>query len=171
MTDRIGDRIGAALVAPRRALAAADDEAAAGRAGSDLAALIVLGFVAAHLRELVAAAWLGWSHGVGIGLGAFVNALSRAIATDVLVLFGAGLLLTLVAGRARAPGRDFDLTCVAFVPYVVVKLAATLVFLAADRAPGPIVEQVVWFGGLAWCGALLALAWRQARARLAEVSP
>lgn len=146
-------------------MAAADEETAAGRAGSDLAALIGFAFVAAHLRELVAAGWLGWSNGVGVGLGAFVNTLSRAIATDILVLFGAALVLTVAAGRKRSLGRDMDLACVAFVPYVVVKAAASLVFLALNRVPPGRVETAVWAVGLAWCGVLLALAWQQARAR------
>ncbi|HUH01992.1 MAG TPA: redoxin domain-containing protein [Kofleriaceae bacterium] len=121
--------------------------------------------MAAHLRELVAAGWLGWSNGLAVGVGAFVSAISRAIATDVLVLFGAALVLTVAAGRKRSLGRDMDLACVAFVPYMVVKAAAALILLAANRVPASWVELAVWAAGLAWCGVLLALAWRQASAR------
>jgi hypothetical protein len=154
-------------VTPRTALAAADEDAAAGRAGSDLAALLAFGFVAAHLRELVLAGWLGWTNGVQVGLGAFVNSLSRAIATDVLALFVAAALLTVALGRKRALGRDIDLACVAFVPYLALKFAATLGFLIIDRAPSELAETAVWVVGLAWAGVVLVLAWQHGRTRTA----
>lgn len=153
------------MVAPREALAAADEDAAAGRAGSDVAALLAFGFVAAHLRELVAAAWVGYASGIRVGLSAIVGSISRAVAVDVMVLFGAALLLTVAVGRKRSIGRDIDLACVAFVPLLALQFAATLVFLLLGRAPSAVAENAIWAGGLVWCGAVLVLAWQHARRR------
>ncbi len=162
--------MGAALAAPRLALAAADREEAAGKAGSDVALLIALYFVAGHLRELVVSLWLGRDVGLGQGASTLVTALAHAIAYDLIGLFAASVLLTIAAGRKRSIGRDFDLACVAFIPYLTVKIAATIFFELWGTPPLMIARgvRVVAFG---WTFAVLLLAWQQARSRPGEAAP
>ncbi len=103
--------------------------------------------------------------GPGIALGNLLNAISRAVATDLTFLFVAAIALTLAIGRRRSLARDFDLACVALVPFVIVELVTGLaVWLAPGlaRDPAGMIAGVVAYG---WAGAILVLAWRRARRR------
>jgi hypothetical protein len=113
------DRLGAALLAPKKAFAEAD----AGRGGApDAALLLALAFVCAELRVLVQAIWTALVVGLGAGLSLLLGRLLD-FAGDALVVWGlSGLAITLAAGRKRSPSRDFDLAGVAFVPYLVLRL-------------------------------------------------
>ena len=159
------ERVGAAIVAPRRALAASDTGDDPGRAGSDAGALIALVFLVVATREIVAAVWLTAAAGIGVGFGALVGALSHSITMELAFIVVSAVALTLAAGRRRALGRDFDLACVAFVPIVVVKLSATLVLRAASYAPGPAVTNAISVTAYGWACVVLFFAWRQARSR------
>lgn len=159
------ERIGAALVAPRQALAEADEPDAAGRAGSDIAALIGLVFLATHTREIVYAMWVGAAESVRAGVLGLAGALSRAIAMDLAALFIAAFGLTIAAGRKRAMGRDFDLVCVAFVPLITVRLAAELGIQLTGAEVSDSLETLVATAAYGWAAAVLFLAWQTARAR------
>jgi len=161
-------RIGAALVAPRAALASSDREVAAGKTGSDAATLIALAFTAIHLRELVFVVWLGISTSVGAAANALAVSLSGAVARDLLTLFVAAAALSIAAGKRRALGRDFDLACVAFVPYIAVKLVAALLYQLTSLSPTPENATVVMGAAYLWGGAVLLLGWRQARSRAGD---
>jgi hypothetical protein len=159
------ERIGAALVAPVRALRAADSPENPGRAGTDAALLIAIAFVTMHAPELVAAGWMGYVEGAGVGLSAVVNALSAAVAADLVLLFIAAVVLTLAAGRQRSLGRDFDLACVAILPFVTVELVAGLVLAASGVDLAGFAASAIAAVAYGWTAAVLLLAWRQARAR------
>lgn len=159
------DRIGAALVAPRRALIAADAEADAGKTGSDAATLIVLAILAVHTREVVAAGWLAKTDGVLVAITVLATSLSAALLSSLAFLFFSGLALTVLAGRRRSVGRDFDLACVAFVPLATVELVAALVFRAADIAQGGMTSNIATVIAYGWALAVLALGLQIARSR------
>jgi peroxiredoxin len=156
-------RFGLALVAPRWALAVADQPAHAGRSGSDLIRLLGILLVSAHARRIVAAVWLATEVGAGAGLRGVVAVLSQALTVTLAFLVVTTLGVWLASGPRRALGRAFDLVCVATVPLIAIELVATAVVRGLDVAvPGPLgfVLSAVAFG---WAGALIALAWRQAR--------
>ncbi len=159
------DRIGAALVAPRRALVAADAEQAAGKTGSDVALLILISVVAINTRAVVAALWLAVVDGVRIALSALMGTLTAALTTDLVFLFGAGVVVTVLAGKRRSLGRDFDLACVAFVPFVAVKLLAALLFGLAGWRLGGTPRQAVTVLAYGWGAFVVLLALLHARSR------
>ncbi len=159
------ERVGAALVAPRIALGACDGPDSAGRTGGDAALLLALVFVATHTRELVAAVWVGAAESVRVGLNALFAALSRAVAMELAVLFASAVLLTLLVGRKRELGRDFDLACVAFVPLIAVKLSGTLLLLVTGLSVTTNLKWAFAVVAYGWAAAVLFMAWQTARAR------
>ena len=163
--DSFVERIGAALVAPRRALAAAEAQRALRKTATDLALLIILGFVAVKARHLFAMGWLGISDSLTIALSSFVNTLSRSLATDLAFLLIASIALTVLAGSQRSLAREFDLACVALVPFVTVELSMSLVMWLVPTLSPVIMANVAGLLGYGWAGVVLFLAWRTARAR------
>jgi hypothetical protein len=143
------DRLGAALVAPVRAMARADSAGGAGRAPADLAVLVLVGFTAANLLPLTRAGWLMVA---GDGMSA-VHVL--------LAHLSDWLRAPLVC--AVAAGADFDLGCVACVPLAATALAGELA--ARAGAHPPLVARVALVAGAAWSAALALVAMRQARRR------
>ena len=160
---RLLPRIGLAIVQPRWALAVASDRRVAGRSGTDLIALIAIVVAATQLRGLVGAIWIGVAIEPRLGLSAVTRILTDALVVDISFLVLGALVIWLAAGPRRDLGRAFDLACVAVIPLFLVSLAATVVARALDAPlPAPagwIATGVAW----GWSGALLALAWRQAR--------
>lgn len=159
------ERIGAALVAPRRALVAACRGPAAGKTGSDAAVLIALSIAASYTREVVAALWLVFADSVTAGLGVLLGVLSRGAAMDLAFLLVAGLLLTIVAGRRRAPGRDMDLGFVAYVPIAFMRLTAELLAAVTGMPLTGAVQQAVAIAAYGWAAVVLVLAWQTIRTR------
>ena len=157
------ERVGAALLAPTRALQAADHGQA--KTGGDLAILILASTVATQLPEILSAAWIGYAEGAGVGTAALLGLLSAAVANEVTFLVMATLALTLAAGSRRSLGRDFDLTCVAVVPLVTVELLAGVGFAAAGASPQGMAAGAVGILAYGWAAVVLFFAWRQARAR------
>lgn len=171
LPSRLVERLGAALVAPPRALAAAEASAdadagrAAAKTGSDATLLIALGVVAASTREVVAALWLLAAGSVMDGLGLLVGILAQAAAMDLAFLFVAGLVITIAAGRKRSFGRDLDLAFVAYVPIAFVRLAAELGLALTGWPLTPAAKQAVAVLAYGWAGIVLVLGWRAARTR------
>ncbi len=159
------DRIGAALVAPRAALAGADRDDAAGRAGTDAALLLLFMVVSLHTTQVVVSVWLGAVDSLSSGFGALVALIGRSVGTDLVFILVAGVVVTLAAGKRRSVGRDFDLACVAYVPFVTVKLLSQLVVTVADIAPTRVVTDSVMLIAIGWAGVVLALGILHARQR------
>ena len=156
-------RLGLALVRPRAALAVADDPTDAGRAGTDLVVVLAVALVAIATRELVAAGWLGAVIDPGIGLRVLLGAASRAVTPALALLVVGAVVVWVGAGARRSLGRDFDLACVAVVPFVAVEVLATLVVRAADVVVTPAASWAIAGVGYAWAAVVLVLAVRQAR--------
>lgn len=167
---RFLERIGAALLAPRAALGAADRPEAAGRAGSDVAALIGLSLLCLHARQLVIAGWLAVAEGPRIGLTVLAGTLSRAVAMDLVFVFGAGVFLTVLAGGRRSVGRDFDLACVAYVPIAFVEVVATLGLRLTGQVAGALGDQLITVAAYGWATVILVLGVLMARARGSEAT-
>jgi thiol-disulfide isomerase/thioredoxin len=171
LPQRLVERIGAALVAPRRALAAAEEASGnaqgggAARTGSDVAWLIALSVVAASTREVLAALWLVAAGSVRDGIAVLMSILSRAAAMDLVFLLVAGVGITLLAGRRRSLGRDLDLAFVAYVPIAFVRLGAELLLASTGWPLTDTVRRTVGLLAYGWAGAILILGWRTARAR------
>jgi hypothetical protein len=158
---RFVERVGAALVAPRAALAQAET----GYGGlADAALLLALKVVCIETPSLIAALWSFVLVGPGLALRALLARLSEAIGVDLVLLVAGGALVTLAAGARRNPARDFDLAAVAWTPVLAVDTFGTLVArVAGVTLGGPV--PVLWLAALGWMGALLALATSRARGR------
>jgi thiol-disulfide isomerase/thioredoxin len=156
-------RLGLALVAPRCALATADQHVDAGRSGSDLIRLLGVLLVSVHLRRLVAAGWLAVTVGFTAGLTGLAAVLSQALTVDLAFLVVATAVLWLAAGARRSLGRAFDQVCVAVLPLIAVEIVATATVHALDLAVPEPVQIGLAAIAYAWSGALVALAWRQVR--------
>lgn len=159
------DRIGAALVAPRAALAAADEKDAAGRTGTDAALLLLFAVVALQTTQVVVSVWLGVVDSISSGLGALVSLVGRSVGRDLVFILVAGVAVTLAAGKRRSVGRDFDLACVAYVPFVAVKLLWYLVVTLTGIAPTAAVTDAVMLIAIGWATGVLALGVLHARRR------
>ena len=157
------ERLGAALVAPTRALAASETSAGAGRAPADLAVLILAGFMATSLPRLVKAGWLVADGAAMDGVHLFLADLSGALMAPLLFVIVSGLAVTVLAGRRRSTAADFDLACVAAVPLAAIPAVVQLAYRIGAASPG-LLTAANW-AGYAWGGALVALAVRQARRR------
>jgi hypothetical protein len=157
------ERLGAALAAPTRALAASETSAGTGRAPADLAVLILAAFMASHLPLLVKIGWLV-KDGTGMdGVHLLLADLSAALMTPLLFVVVAGIAVTVLAGQRRQTASDFDLACVAAVPLAAVP---PLVQLAARfGVAAPLLSSAATWLAFGWGGALAVLAVRQARMR------
>lgn len=153
-------RIGAALVAPKLALAASDSQAGRGRASSDIALLLLLALIARETHLFVTAAWMLVD---GEWAGAFTVLASGAqkyLLVGVVLLLGGTVGLSILAGRRRSIPDDFDLVCVTLIPLVVLELANALLFeLGVNLHP---VGAIV---GYAWFALLWVLSYLQTRNR------
>lgn len=158
------DRWGLALVAPRRALARADDTSGTGRASGDLLRAIGVLLVVAQTRALVAAGWVAVEVGPGMAVPRLLRALSGAAMLTLVFVVVAALAVTVAAGRRRGLSADFELACVAALAPVTVALAATVV-AGAVGGPGPIGRGLALAAALGWGGVIAALAVVQARSR------
>jgi hypothetical protein len=159
-------RVGLAVLAPRRAFELAD--AANGRAGlTDVATLLLFKFLAVEARALIMAAWTMIGVGFLPGLGMLGPRLQATLGFDLIVVFGGGALVTLVAGGKRRPGRDFDLAAVAWIPYLVVTLVAQLVLVIANVRATLRLSQVITLLALTVLAGWLGMAVRHARQRRA----
>ncbi|MCX5745668.1 MAG: TlpA disulfide reductase family protein [Proteobacteria bacterium] len=152
------NRLGLAIVAPRRAFAIAGDRRVAGRSGSDLIGLILLVMIATQLRWLYKAAWLGGAVDLSVGLRAAMHVVTRTLAIDLGFLVIGTLVIYAGTGQRREVGHAFDLGCVAVIPLVLVDLVATTALHVLDL---PVASPVMWIAsGLSygWCGTLVLLA-------------
>ena len=157
------DRLGAALVAPVRAMTRADSSGGAGRAPADLGVLVLVGFTAANLVPLTRAGWLMVG---GEGMSAvhvLLAHLSDWLRAPLVCAVLCGVLVTVAAGRRRSVGADFDLGCVACVPLAAMALVGELV--ARAGVPPALAARAALGAGAAGGAALVVVAIRQARRR------
>jgi len=157
------ERLGAALVAPARALAASETGAGSGRAPADLAVLILAAFMASRVPRLVKAGWLVVD-GAGLdGVHMLLAELSGTLMAPLLFVVAGGIVVSVLAGQRRSMAADFDLACVAAVPLAamppLVELAGRL------GAASPAVAAAATWLSYAWGSVLIGLAVRQARRR------
>ena len=158
----IVDRVGQALVAPRRALARTDAE---GGGASDALALLLVKLVCLDLPALVMAGWAMLLGGFGQGLTLVGLRMRAALSMDVVLMFIGGIVVTLAAGRRRKPARDFDLACVAWIPVLLVDAAASLAANVLGATVPAWMRYGLWGAALLWMGGLLGAAVATARAR------
>ncbi len=157
------ERLGAALAAPRLALARSETAGGAGRAPADQAVLILAGFMASRLERLGRAGWLAID-GAGVdGVHMLLADLSRALMTPLLFVVVGGFTVTLAAGRRRSLAADFDLACIAAVPIAAIPSLMALAARLGMSSPA-LVEAASWASYL-WSAAILVLAAQQARRR------
>lgn len=155
-------RIGAAIVRPRAALALAGDRRHAGRSGSDLLLVIILVLLATQLRAFVAAGWLGVVVDVALGVRALVQVLTDALVVD-LGFLAVGAAVIYIAMPQREVGRAFDFACVAALPLLFVDLAASVVVYAGELTVPRTVMWVLTATSYAWTALLIALACMEVR--------
>jgi len=155
-----------ALSAPRWALAVAGDSANAGRASSDVLVVMLALLAGAHLRGIVAGAWMGSANGINLGLRAMIVVVSAALMTSLAFLMISTVVLFATGGKARSLPRAFDLASVALVPMLTVQLVVlAAVRLVVDRPPSWVISASAGVA-YAWGGILVANAVRVARQRL-----
>ena len=139
-----------------------------GRAAGDAVMLLVLALVSIYTPKIIVSVWIGAVEGAGVGFNLILGVVSQALSPMLTVLFAGAVALTLAAGRKRVFGRDFDLACVAFVPFVVVQIMSSMFLQAGswiDVDPGRpfhIAAAAVAYG---WTGSILVLGWLQTRQR------
>lgn len=130
------DRIGLAMVKPRIALLLAADRSNAGRAGTDIIALVAVFLVATQLRWIVSAIWLGVAVDPMLGIRAMTHVLTRVLTPELGALVIAAMVVWAASGRRRDLGQAFDVACVAVLPGVVVHMVAqVLVDMSRQSVP------------------------------------
>ncbi len=159
------DRVGRALVSPRRALAGADAGRRDAPGAPDALLLVLLKLVCGEARFFVAAARAIPRFGIGVAWNAFTARLQAAIGMDLVLILAGGLAVTLLAGRKRSPARDFELGCVAWMPVLAVDVVASLATSLAGWQVSPTVASVIWVVALTWMAALVGLSVVIARQR------
>ena len=154
------DRIGAALAAPKLALAASDSPEGRGRASSDITLLLLVALV---VRETHLFGSAGWMIVDGDWAGAFMVLIAGAqkyLLMSIILLLAGSFALWILAGKRRSLADDFDLVCVTLIPLVMLELVNALLYeVGLNIHPVGIVVGYAWFATL-WVWALL-----QARSR------
>jgi hypothetical protein len=144
------ERIGGVLVSPRvtcRRLASG-----AARA-SDIAFLMLAWFFASSLTDIAHSFVVMRAFDVATGIEMLMSHLSQALLPDVVGIVLAGLILSFfLPNRLRSDVPAFDLAAYAWVPFMVVELAGSLLFTALQRSPTPL-QHYVEVGLAIGCGA------------------
>ncbi len=164
MSRGFAERVGGVLVAPRAHFRAVLDEPL-GRGALDLLSLLLLRLACGELPVLlraVAAAGRAASGGqlglAAVGLFSTVLHVTSAALTDVVAVLIGAMALSLLGGGGRSrpgSGRGLDLASYAWIPCVVVQLAATLSCAALAMPPTDTVLAIVAAVGVGWS----VLAW------------
>jgi hypothetical protein len=156
------ERVGAVLVAPRRAMREAAT-APVGHGSADVAWLIAAKLVAGETPRLARALVRGMEAGPGAALLGLVTT-AQQVLPDVLGVLIASVVMSLLSGRGRGGGeRALDLAAYAWVPYLAVEVAAALAFTALGRPPSDAVSWLVAALGAAWAAMVWALGLAAAR--------
>jgi hypothetical protein len=145
------ERVGGVLLSPLATLRAVADSPS-GRGTSDIAWLIAARLVAGETPRLLRAIFRGLDRGPLVGLQGLLMA-AQQVLPDVLGILAAGLLMGLFAGRR--PKDDtradpLDLAAYAWVPYLTVSLAGSLVFTLLGAPPSPTLRVVMDGAAVAW---------------------
>lgn len=153
-------RIGAALVAPKLALAASDGPSGQGRSSSDITLLLLLAVVALKAELFVISGWMVSGGDYQGALTVLMVGAREHLITPIVMLLVGSVVLSLLAGRRRSLARDFDLVCVALAPLVLIEILNALAVHA-----GLNVHSASVIVGYTWGGCLFVLAVLQARSR------
>lgn len=162
-------RLGALLASPARALRRID---ASGGGVRDAAWLVLFGALCFRLEDL-ARAVLGITHlSAGLVLRQTLAVFSQELREAVMVVVGAGVGITILAGRGRRdPSLDIELGAACYVPFFAARGVLRTVDLDALFGPvSPFLHQVFDGAALAWATVLFVLAVRTARARTPGVA-
>ncbi len=152
--------MGAALIAPARAMAASDTPAGQGRSSSDVAILLLLAVLAVETRLVAISGWMMVDGDWGGAITVFLVGARQHLTMPIVLLLGASVFLTVVAGRRRRVSDDFDLVSIAIIPLVFVELLNSTVFLL-----GADIHTFAGYVGYAWALVLLGVAFLQTRKR------
>ncbi len=156
-------RIGAALAAPRLALAASDSPEGQGRSSSDSTLLLLLAVVALKTELFVISGWMVADGDYQGALTVLMVGAREHLIMPIIVLLVSSIVLSIVAGKRRSLARDFDLVCVALTPLVILEVLYALLLHAGLDLHLPSVVL-----GYGWAGALFVLAVMQSRSRSFE---
>jgi thiol-disulfide isomerase/thioredoxin len=156
---------------PRAAVAIGGARRHAGRAGTDLLALIGVVVVATQLRGLFLSGWIAVRVDSGLGMRAAMGVLTDALIVDLTFLTIAAVVVFAASGRRRELGRAFDVACVAVIPLVVVELVSTTLVRALDVEVPAGVGWALAGVSYAWSGAVVAVAAMEQRSKRAPDAP
>ena len=156
-------RIGAAYAAPVRAFQCSQSADGRGRAPNDLALLLVFGFALARTAEIITAALMAADGDLGPAAQGLLALAAHDFSMPLLFVFISGIGLTVLAGKRRRPGSDFDMACIASVPLVGVQLLAIAVAGVAPAATAA--ARVAAMAAYGWAIVLVALAYLEIRKR------
>jgi thiol-disulfide isomerase/thioredoxin len=151
-------RIGLAITNPRAAFAVAADREHPGRSGSDLLAAIAVLLIATQLRWLVQAVWLGVAVAGKLGLASVTKILTGTLTLELAALVIAAMILFVVSGAKREPGRAFDIACVAALPPILVHLVAQTIVSIGNLPMPPALRWGVEIGSFGWMLGLVIVA-------------
>lgn len=146
------ERIGGVLVRPR----ATCRRLASGAArASDIALLMLAWFVANNLVYIARCFVMMRVFDVATGIEQLMANLSQALLPGVVGVVLAGLILSFfLPNRIRADVPAFDLAAYAWVPYMVVQLAGSLLLSALAQPVTPLADHVAMGLGIAWGAAV-----------------
>jgi hypothetical protein len=156
-------RMGAALLAPERALAAA--ASMPGRTPGDAALLMLVYFLTVHMSDAAVAFWLLGSGEIAHGLMQLGSRLADALKGPLLFLLVSAVGLTLLAGKRRSLGADFDLASVALVPLLAVHALANLVVILLRLPVTAPLGYTVNAVAYAWAAVVLFIAYKRVQQR------
>lgn len=153
-------RVGALLANPTAALRELD--ARGGGGVRDALWLLAIGTVCLRMQEL-SQAFVG-ELALGALLRQLVTVFAQEVRPAVFLTIGAGLIVTIAAGKGRRdPGLDIELGAAAFIPLFALRaLGRALTMFGALPPPVPSLVDGL---SLAWMGVMVLLAVQVARAR------
>jgi hypothetical protein len=150
------ERIGGVLVRPR----ATCKRLASGAArASDIALLMLAWFLASSLTNIARCFVMMRAFDAATGIELLMSQLSQSLLPGVIGVVLAGLILSFfLPNRLRADVPAFDLAAYAWVPYMVVQLAGSLLLTALARPVTPLAQYVAFGLGIGWAAAVWGIA-------------
>ena len=138
------ERIGNALIAPRKAI----KEARA----SDIAWLLLFRVIAGETPRIARGLVRGYEGNVQAMVSGIVGAFSAVLPDLLGILIGAILLSLFVRSQ-----RTLDVAAIAWVPYLAVELCGALLFSALGRPMRPMEEHAIDLVAVGWATAVWIL--------------
>jgi len=162
-------RMGGMLVAPRATLGVVDGSAQGAGMIGDAVLFIVARFFATQLPVLVVVVWRGFAGSGRLALPEVLRLFQQTVFTDLVVILGAAVIISVAAGKARRAERDAELAAASWLPFAAIGTAVGLVEALLREVPRP-VWDAAFFVALAWTLYLVVLAIGVARRRAAKAT-